>query len=156
MTKKLGDDSGVKIRMRDFIIGKGLKIAEAERLIGYKRGFFSSGNVIGTDKLELFFNAFPDSDIYYILFGNRSIEGSRLVESNDKIAKLSEENMVANNRIAKLIDENAKIKEENAELRERSKSFDELVERNKTLDKKIQELITTNATLTSMLTKYIN
>lgn len=155
MTKKLGDEESVKKRMRDYIVEKGLKIAEAERLIGYKRGFFSSGNAIGTDKLELFFDAFPDIDIYYILFGNRSVEGSRLVECNEKIAMLSDENAKANSRISELLSENAKMKENIAELRTREKTLDEMVERNKMLDKKIQELITTNSTLTAMLTKYI-
>lgn len=57
--------------MREYLNERKISYAQAEVTCGFKRGFLSSGGIVGSDKLAMFAQAYPDSDMYYIVTGNR-------------------------------------------------------------------------------------
>lgn len=71
MTKKIGEQDHAKQRMREYLTENNISFAQAEIICGYKRGFLSAGGTVGSDKLAMFTQAYPDSDMYYIVTGSR-------------------------------------------------------------------------------------
>ena len=68
MTKRVGPDEA-KQRMREYLKDKGISHTEAEIACNFKRGYFSAGGIVGSDKLANFLAAYPDCDLYYIITG---------------------------------------------------------------------------------------
>lgn len=77
MTKKIDQKSETKQRMRQYLKENGIDLRAAERACGFNRGFLSAGGVVGSDKLAMFVNAFPQADLYFLVTGGHDRERER-------------------------------------------------------------------------------
>lgn len=77
MTKKIDEKSETKQRMRRFLRDNDIDLSEAERKCGFNRGYLSAGGVVGSDKIALFIEAYPNADLYWLVTGKHDKERER-------------------------------------------------------------------------------
>lgn len=86
MTKKIESENKAKQRMRAYLKSIGVDYSAAEKACGYKRGFFSAGGIVGSDKLAMFMEAYPKADLYYIVTGHQDARRLQMVKALQNIA----------------------------------------------------------------------
>lgn len=72
MTKKIENTPTSRIRIREFLEENGIPLSAAEKVCGFANGFMSAGGEMGTDKLRVFIENYPNADLYYIVMGVKS------------------------------------------------------------------------------------
>ncbi len=88
MTKRIDERSEAKQRIRSYLKERGIDMSAAERRCGFKRGFLSAGGIVGSDKLAMFIEAFPEADLYYIVTGDRDRQRVIYEDFVDDLIKL--------------------------------------------------------------------
>lgn len=86
MTKTLEDSNLTKRRMREYLNKRRISYAQAEEQCGFKRGFLSAGGIVGSDKLAMFIEAYPDTDLYYLVSGRHDRHRLKLIKILQRIA----------------------------------------------------------------------
>lgn len=86
MTKKIDNSGKAKQRMREYLRSVGVDFSTAEKMCGFKRGFLSAGGVVGSDKLSMFIESFPEADLYHIVTGKPDKTRERMLGTLQNIA----------------------------------------------------------------------
>ncbi len=80
-----------KTRTIDFLQKKGISIFNAEKMCGLSRGYLGTGGVMGSDKIAMIKNKFPDYDVNYIVTGKQDSRESELEFYKEAFEKAREE-----------------------------------------------------------------
>ena len=91
MTKRVENSPTAKTRIREYISAHNLQVKSVEVQCGYSNGFLSAGGEIGSDRLAMFVENFPDADLYYIVTGSsrKAGHGTKFEEFQDKVFRMS-------------------------------------------------------------------